>query len=79
MGSKAIAGGIGTFIPVFFGLAGAVLTGDKSGFRDIAMAFALSIVTACSLGAIPEAQLNPAVSPGLLAAAGCASATSSPE
>lgn len=66
---KALAEFVGTFILVFFGVGAAVLMSDQVGFAGISLAFGLAIVAAAyGFGAISGANVNPAVSFGLLVA-----------
>jgi aquaporin Z len=66
---KAAAEALGTLWLVFAGVGSAVLAGPYIGVLGVSLAFGLTILTAWyALGPISGANLNPAVSTGMLAA-----------
>ena len=64
---KLVAEAIGTFILVFIGTGGAVLSGESIGYLGIGLGFGLAVmVAAYTVGTISGAHLNPAVSLAML-------------
>ncbi len=64
---KLVAEAIGTFILVFIGTGGAVLSGESIGYLGIGLGFGLAVmIAAYTVGTVSGAHLNPAVSLAML-------------